>query len=109
MLGSAVSEEWMPPNWVPRDPTRNARKKARRNRIRRQSEALTGKSIVFDKSYEMVEAQSLGEIESAEYAAGFEAYSDDEDLDGLEMDVEESLWIWGVDNGHNYQIPDHFI
>lgn len=109
MLESAVSEEGMLPNWVPQDPIRNARKKARRHRIRRQSEELTGKSIVFDKTYEMVEAVSLGEIESAEYAAGFETYSDDEDADNFDMDVEESLWRWGVDDGYNYQIPDHFV
>lgn len=109
MLESAVSEKGLPPNWVPQDPIRNARKKARRHRIRRQSEELMGKSIVFDKNYEMVEAQSLGEIESAEYAAGFEMYSDDEYADDLNMSVDESLWRWGVDDGHNYQIPDHFI
>ena len=105
MLESAMSEEGMPPNWVPQDPIRNARKKARRHRIRRQSEELTGKTIVFDKKYEMVEAQSLGEIESVEYAAGFEIYSDDED----DVAVDEGLWRWGVDDGFNYQIPEHFV
>lgn len=109
MLESAGSEAGMPPNWLPLDPSRNARKKARRHRIRRQSEELTGKSIVFDKNYEIVEAQSLGEIESAEYAAGFETYSDNEDVDDVYMGVEEILWRWGVEDGHNPQIPDHFI
>lgn len=109
MLESAGSEEGMPPMWMPQDSTRNARKKARRHRIRRQSEELTGKSIVFDKNYEMVEAKSLGDIETAEYAAGFEMYSDDEDADNLGMDVEERLWRWAVDDGHDYRIPDHFI
>lgn len=109
MLESVWSEEGVPPIWMPQDPTRNARKKARRHRIRRQSEELTGKSIIFDKEYEMVEAKSLGDIEVAEYAAGFEMNSDDEDADILGMDVEESLWRWAVDEGHDYQIPDHFI
>lgn len=91
------------------DPSRNARKKARRHRIRRQSEELTGKSIVFDKNYEMVEARSLGDIEIAEYAAGFDMYSDDEDAVSLGMDMEESVWRWAVDVNEDYQIPDHFV
>lgn len=103
MLESAI-EKGLSPNCV--DPIRTARKKARRHRIRRQSEELMGKSIVFDKNYEMVEARSLGEIEGAEYAAGFDMYSDEDDLD---MRMEESYWRWGADDGHNYQIPDHFI
>lgn len=109
MLESAVSEEGMLPNWVPQDPIRNARKKARRHRIRRQSEEMTGKSMIFDKEYETVEAQSLGEIECVEYAAGFETYSDDEDADDLDVAVDESLWRWGVDDGYNYRMPDHFV
>lgn len=107
MLESAMSEEGMPPNWVPQDPIRNARKKARRHRIRRQSEELTGKSIVFDKKYDLVEKISLEKVESAEYAAGFEMYSDDED--DLEIIVDEGLWRWGVDDGFNYQFPAHFV
>lgn len=95
---------------MPQDPSRKARKQARRHRIRRQSEELTGKSIIFDKEYEMVEAKSLGDIETAEYAAGFEMYSDDEeDADNLGMNVEESLWRWAVDDAHDYRFPDHFI
>lgn len=109
MLEMAVSEEGMPSNRVLQDPIRNARKKARRHRIRRQSEELTGQSIIFDENYEMVEARSLGEVESAEYAAGFELYSDDEDTFDLDMNMQDSLWRWGVDDSYNYRIPDHFI
>lgn len=109
MLESARSEGGMPPVWMRQDPTRNARKEARRHRIRRQSEELTGKSIVFDKDYEMVEAKSLGDIEIAEYAAGFEMYSDDEDVDNLGMEMEESVWRWAVEVNQDYQIPDHFV
>lgn len=109
MLESAVGEEGMSPSWGSQDPIRIARKKARRHRIRRQSEELTGKSIVFDMKYEMVESRSLGEIESAEYAAGFETYSDDEELDDLDVRVEESFWRWGVDDGYNYRMSDHIV
>lgn len=113
MLESVGSEE-MPHMWMRQDPNREARKKARRHRIRRQSEELTGKSIVFDKNYEMVEAKALGEIENAEYAAGFEMYSDGEDTyaigtDALETEVEESLWRWAVDGIYDIRMPDHFI
>lgn len=109
MLESAGSVEGMPPMWMPQDPTRNSRKKARRHRIQRQSEELTGKSIVFDKNFEIVEAKSLGDIENAEYAAGFEMYSDDEDADNLGMDVEAGLWRRLFDDGHDSRFPDHFI
>lgn len=104
-----MSEEGMLSIWRRQDPSRNARKKARRLRIRRQSEELTGKSIVFDNNYEMVEAKSLRDIEIAEYAAGFEGYSDDEDTYSLGMDVEESVWRWAVEVNQDYQIPAHFI
>lgn len=99
----------MPHMWMRQDPNRDARKKARRHRIRRQSDELTGKSIVFDKDYEMVEAKALGEIENAEYAAGFDIYSDDEDTFALGTEVEESLWRWAVDGTHDIRMPDHFI
>lgn len=95
--------------WRRQDPCPDARKKARRLRIRRQSEELRGKSIVFDNNYEMVEAKSLRVIESAEYAAGFEGYSDDEDTYSLGMDVEETVWRWAVEINQDFQFPAHFI
>lgn len=109
MLESAGSEEMLY-MWMRQDPNRDARKKARRHRIRRQSEELTGKSIVFGKDYEMVEAKALGEIENAEHAAaGFNIYSDDEDICALGPEVEETLWRWAFDGIHDNRMADHFI
>lgn len=65
-----------------------ARKQARRCRVRRQSQDLTGQEIVFDEDYLEEEKYSMKEVQRAVFTAGFESFSDDEAADFSDMWME---------------------
>ncbi|MCJ1268581.1 hypothetical protein MMC22_008469 [Lobaria immixta] len=56
-----------------------ARKQARRSRVRRQSQDLTGEDVIFDEDYSQTEKSSLKEVQMAAFIAGFESFSDDDE------------------------------